>query len=444
MIYRVLVTVLLAPLFAASTSAQEPLSLDRALARGLEQNPELRALRERATASAARGAAIRQQRLPRLGLEMSALRTNNAAAVFANKLNAGEFTSADFDIERLNSPGALSHLGTSLLVEVPVDISGRINLASQAQAAGQEAFTSNIKEAEAALRLQITDAYFGAVLARKAASATKKALEAARAREAVTEARFNEGVALQSDVLRVRARRRMREADAAGQESEAALALSMLARLMAAPDGEAFELTDSATPGKAPDSLAELKARALESRPTLLAAQKQRDAAALNVQLERKSAWPDLSAQARLTDDRIAFSGGSQSFSVGALLRWNIFDAARSKRRSAALAEEQASREDERAARDRVRYEVEAAFSRLQTARERLAAAEGGALEGREALRVVQERRAQGLATLTDELETEAAAVAAELEEINAARAAVLAEAALRRAAFITPGSNVQ
>ena len=236
----------------------------------------------------------------------------------------------------------------------------------------------------------------------------------------------------------------MREADAAGQESEAALALSMLARLIAAPDGEAFELTDSATPGKAPDSLAELKARALESRPTLLAAQKQRDAAALNVQLERKSAWPDLSAQARLTDDRLSFSGGSQSFSVGALLRWNIFDAARSKRRSAALAEERASREDERAARDRVRYEVEAAFSRFETARERLAAAEGGALEGREALRVVQERRAQGLATLTDELETEAAAVAAELEEINAARAVVLAEAALRRAAFITPGSNVQ
>jgi outer membrane protein TolC len=88
-----------------------------------------------------------------------------------------------------------------------------------------------------------------------------------------------------------------------------------------------------------------------------------------------------------------------------------------------------------RAAADQVRLEVETAWRRAASARERHAAALGGAEEGREALRVVQERRREGLATLTDELETDAAALAAELEELAAAAAIARADAALLRAA---------
>jgi outer membrane protein TolC len=82
-----------------------------------------------------------------------------------------------------------------------------------------------------------------------------------------------------------------------------------------------------------------------------------------------------------------------------------------------------------------VRLEVGAAFRRAQTARERHAAAAGGAEEGREALRVIQERRQAGIATLTDELETESASLDAELTEIQAAAEAAIADAALARAA---------
>ena len=426
-----------------SAGAREPLSLDAALARANAQNPELRALRERASASASRGEAIRQQRLPRLGVEVNAQRTDNAAAVFAHKLNAGQFTTQDFEIARLNAPDAISHLGSSLFVEVPIDLFGRVNLAADAQAAGQKAFMENVREAEAAVALQVTEAYLGAVLARKAALTTEKAASAARSREAITQARFTEGVALQSDVLRVRARRRAREADLASQQAELEVAEAMLARLIGAPDGLRFDLADSAKPSANLEPLEAWKARAATTRPTLLAALGQRDAAALTLRLEQKSSRPEFAAQARLMDDRTS-DGGAQSWAVGAMVRWNFFDASRGKRVAAATADERATVEDERAARDRVRFEVEAAFSRLNAAKDRLAAAGGGAEEGREALRVVQERHAQGLATLTDELETEAAAFAAELEEINAARSAVLAEAALRRAAGLNPGSTMQ
>ena len=48
---------------------------------------------------------------------------------------------------------------------------------------------------------------------------------------------------------------------------------------------------------------------------------------------------------------------------------------------------------------------------------------------------MVQERRQAGMATLTDELETEAEALSAALEEIAAAADVAIADAALRRAA---------
>lgn len=425
-------------------AAAEPLALDAALARAAANNPELRALRERVRASASRGEAIRRQRLPRLGLELGAQRTNNAASVFAHRLNAGEFTAEDFEIARLNSPDAVSHLGSSLFAEAPIDIAGRINLAAQASAAGLRAFEGNVREAEASVALQVTETYLGAVLAKRAREATEKALAAARSREQVTQARFEEGVALQADLLRVRARRRAREADLAARNAEIAVAQSMLARLIGARDGALFELEEPTRSGDAERELGLWRERAASGRATLVAAQGTRDAAAYSLRLEEKSKWPELAAQARLMDNRTSFSGGGQSWAIGAVLRWNVFDATRDKRIAAAMADQRAAAEDERAAQDRVRYEVEAAFARLAAARDRLTAAEGGAQEGREALRVVQERRGQGLATLTDELETEAAAYAAELEEIDAARSAVLAEAALRRAAGLNAGSPIK
>jgi outer membrane protein TolC len=102
---------------------------------------------------------------------------------------------------------------------------------------------------------------------------------------------------------------------------------------------------------------------------------------------------------------------------------------------AATATEERAMEQEARAALDQVGLEVETAYRRAAAARERHAAAAGGADEGREALRVIRERRQAGLATLTDELETEAAALLAELMEVQAATEAALADAALRRAA---------
>lgn len=427
---------LLAAAAGAARAEDRPLTLAEALAMAERENPEIRAALDRAEAQGARAEGVRRLTWPRLSAASQWSRTDNPAAAFAARLNSSEFTEADFAIPGLNAPPALSHLMTTVRLEAPLDVFGKLATLAEEQASLGQAASAGTREARRELRLRVTEAYRRAELAGRAVAVSERALEGARAREADVEARVAEGAALPADRLRARARRRQREADLAEGRGEARVAVARLARLLGAPAGETFVPTEG-PPAPVPiagdeEGWAE---RALRQRPALEVARHRREAGEALARGERRSRLPDLAAFGQVQDDRIAVSDGGQSWAVGALVRWTPFDAARGRRVATAEAESRAARQDERGAAAQIRLEVETAFRRARAARDRYQAAAGGAVEGREALRVVQERRRAGLATLTDELETEAASLAAELEELRAAAEVALADAALGRAA---------
>ena len=214
------------------------------------------------------------------------------------------------------------------------------------------------------------------------------------------------------------------------------MASASLARLLGAEPGIDYEAVESpAAPAPLDGDETAWTARATAQRAAIEAAHRKREATSWAATGEDRGLLPDIAVYGQLQDDRNSFSGGKQTGVLGAMVRWNAFDPGRSKRLAVATAEQRAAEQEARAASDQVRLEVEMAWRRAQAARERYAAAAGGAEEGREALRVVQERRQAGMATLTDELETEVAALAAELREIQAATQAAIADAALSRAA---------
>jgi len=419
----------------ALAGGEAPLTLEQALDLAQRRNPELLAGRERAAGQAARAESVRRSSWPRISLSSGWSRTDNPSMVFAGRLNAGELAEADLAIDRLNDPGGISHLTTAAALEVPLDVFGKIGAQTEAQRAAARMAEAELAEASLLLRQHVVEAYRRAALAGRATEVTAHALAGARAREADVAARVAEGAALQAELLRARVRRRLREADLAERRAESSIALAGLARLIGAESGTAY-LPSEAAP--APDVLAGDEAswseRALRARPLLAAARERLEAERWAARGERRSLLPDLSAFGQLQDDRNSLSGGARSTSFGAFVRWTAFDASRGKRRAAAEAAVRAAEHELRAANDQVRLEVASAWRRALAARERYAAAAGGAEEGREALRVVQERRRAGIATLTDELETEAGSLAAELEEIRAAAEAAIGDAALERA----------
>jgi len=413
-----------------------PVTVAEALAVAERANPELQSAASRVEAQVARAEAVRRLYWPKLGLAVNWSRTDLPAGVFANKLNSGEFTMADFDVARINDPGALSHLGSNLSLELPIDVFGKIRTMAGALSAYGDAASAGRRDAVQEIRLRVIETYRNAEMAGRAVEVTARVLEVAKAREAEIQARVDAGGALHADLLRARARRREREADLAERRGQQAVARAALGRLLGAASGVSYLPTEGPAPvGPLPGEEAQWIERALRQRPALEAARRKTDAAASMARSEKNALLPDLGVMGQLWDDRIDVSNGSQAWAVGVGLKWTPFDAGRGKREAAAVAEQRAAELDARAAADQVRLEVQMAYRRAVAARERYAAAAGGAEEGREALRVVQERRQAGMATLTDELETETAALGAALSEMAAASAAAVADAALERAA---------
>jgi outer membrane protein len=303
-------------------------------------------------------------------------------------------------------------------------------------AAQSDAASASTRDATQEVRMRVVEAYRQAEMAARSIAVTERALEVARAREAEIEARVETGGALRADLLRARARRREREADLAERRGRQRMAQAALARLLGASAGTTY------VPTEGPPAVAPLEGeegawveRALRQRPALEAARRKTDAASALAKNEKNGLLPDIGVYGQVWDDRIDVDKGNQSWAVGIGVKWSPFDASRGKREAAATAERRAAELEMQAAADQVRLEVATAFRRAVSARERHAAAAGGSEEGREAFRVVQERRKAGMATLTDELETETAALGAVLQEIGAAAEVAIADAALKRAA---------
>jgi outer membrane protein TolC len=424
---------LLAPAGRAETVR---ITLADALAMAERQSPDLAAARAQAQAADLRAEVARRAGWPRLDLSVGGSYTDLPSAVFAHKLDAGELKAGDFQISRLNDPAGIFHLGTTLAVEAPIDAFGKVQAGARQASAGAKSAGAQMDEGRLDLRMQVATAYQQVALARGALAATERALAGAKARESDVEARVEGGAALQAELLRARARRREREADLAERRADLRTASAALARALGgATPGTVYEPADDpAAPSSMTGDLDSWTARALRSRPLLAAMAARTDAARWALRGEERSRLPDLAVWGQLQGDGVE-SGGKAAGGAGVSLRWSAFDPGRDSRRAALEAEAQAAEARNRAAADQIRLEVETAWDRAVAARERHAATAGGAEEGREALRVVRERRQAGIATLTDELETEAASLAAELQELRAAAEAAIADAALERAA---------
>ena len=76
------------------------LSLERAMQMALTDNPRIAVAQSQLEASGARITQARSSLLPQLNFSENFSRTNSPTGVFSAKLNQGEFTQQDFDLDR--------------------------------------------------------------------------------------------------------------------------------------------------------------------------------------------------------------------------------------------------------------------------------------------------------------------------------------------------------
>jgi outer membrane protein TolC len=412
----------------AGAAAAEELTLRAAIERALGHNPAIDAVRrERARAEAGVDRA-RAGGLPRLEGSYGYWRSDQPVFAFGSKLNQGRFTEADFEVSRLNDPGATGNFRAGLTLSQPIYAGGRVTLGVERATIAREvadlAHARTIQE----IAFQTARAYWGLRLAEERLATSDAALRAAEANRELAEARVRAGLAVEADRLAAQVRTARLQEDVLTARSQLGIAQATLNDAM----GTALDLAVSAIdpfPAPAAPAPPEVESDALGRRPDHRAVRLREDLRDRDVQLAQAEFLPTVGVEGSYElNGAQPFSEGQGSWTVMAVLRWNFLagGADRARVREAEAARAQARALSARHA-SQVGLEVRTSQAQLAAARGRVGVAGQAAGQAEEVLRIIRIRYRGGLATIVDLLAAEAAVTAARLRQSEALHDAAVA-----------------
>lgn len=443
MIVAILTAIFCLGLPGSILAASQPLTLGEAMLLALKHNPGLKAAGMTVETAEAEVARARAKFLPRFDFGETYNFSDNPTQVFMNKLNQRVFTQEDFRLNNLNFPKPFGNFRTGLTMSQPLFQAGEAYLGYKQAKLSREMAGAIVLSARQQLLFQVTQAYYGLQLAQENQAVVKKAHQTATEHLKIAESRYRSGAVVQADVLSAQvhlAKITQEEMTAAGQVQ---IARSALGTVVGLPEAGSRTLAPPPQePAPLPKELADLQRTAQEKRPDL----KRLGLAARSAQEEyakaRLNYLPRLQVVAEYdVDQRRLFGSSSDSYTVMALMNFNLFNglADLAKVRESRAKEAQA-RDLKQEMEDRVRHQVTEAIVNLKTAHDRLRVSRAALAQAREGLRLIRLRYETGITILLDLLTAEDALKNAALSQVGALFDTHLAQAGLELALGIISG----
>lgn len=420
-------------LLAPAVRAQEPVTLDSAIARGLEHSQRLAELQARESAAAAAEAGRAAAALPEITVLGGYTRTNHVEAFGITVPGSPP---------RIIYPDVPDNYRSRLDVQWPIYTAGRLDALERAARAERQATGEDLAAARADLRLEITRAFWAVVTAGEAVRVVDRALEAIGAHVADLRSRLEQGLIPPNDVLSAEAQEARQRLLAIEAGTTLAVARADLARLLGADDPASMIAVATLESPVAPAAGGpELVAAARSQRPEVRSLADRIEAARARADAARAAALPQVGLAGGYDyarpNPRIfpRAAAWEDSWDVSVNVSWPLWDggrnrAVRAEATAGVAAAEARSRDFDR----QLTFEVRQRMLEVDQARAAIAAAEVGLRAAEEAFRVVGERFQAGVATSTDVLDAETAALQAALDRTRALAGARLAAARLERA----------
>jgi outer membrane protein TolC len=425
-------------------SAQDALTVDRAVQAALAHNASLRAARAGADEAAAAIPAARSDRYPRISVTESWQRGDQPVFVFSSLLSARQFAATNFAIDALNHPDPIGFFRTSVGVQQTLFDGGRQRAAALAAARQTDVARLAADETAMAVALATTQTFGRVVIAEAAERAARGGGDAAREDLARAERRRDAGMATDADVLALAVYVANLDERAIQAASDAATARAELNRLMGAPIDAEVRVAEpvrgplDATATRA--NLAALFAEADANRPEIKRAADMADAADAARRQARAALVPQIGAQAAFDVSGTRFTDRASSWVVGGELRWTFStggaELAGINAAAARIARAHAEADDTRAS---VHVDVITTLGRVEAARGREAVSRAAVDQARESVRIVRDRFDAGMAPVNDVLRASSALLDAETNRVSALVDVMVASAALGRALGRTP-----
>jgi outer membrane protein TolC len=391
----------------------EPLTLQQAVGIALEKNPLRKvALADTKVASAD----IREARsvfLPRLTFSETATRGNDAVYVFGSELRQQRFTSADFALNRLNTPTPIGNFSTRFsstwnLFDSFANWHGMNRAKQMNEAAGHQ-----LGRTEQEIVCRVVDSYYEVLLTTKQLEVAEQAAKTSQSIMDRSQARFDSGLVVESDLLTAKVRLAARQQERIRARNNLDLARAQLSTAMGVPVDSVFQPADALSERTLPvPLLEEVEKQALALRPDLKRIHSEEAAQQQSVAIAKSAFGPRVNAFAGWEMDNPTFvaGGGGNNWLGGVEVQFDIFQGGAKR---AELSRQRALEERVTAmthvASDGVRLEVRRAYYNLDSARQEVEVARAAIAQAQESLRINQDRYEGGLTTITDLLGAEEA-----------------------------------
>ncbi len=405
---------LLLPQAFAQQGAPSSITLQQAVSMALEKNPMHKAAIADTKAAAADVQTARSALLPRLTFSETATRGDDPVYVFGSKLRQQRFTTADFALNQLNRPLPFGNFstrfgGTWNLFDSFASWRGITRARQMSAAAG---YQLNRTEQEIAFR--VISAYYDVLLASKRLEVAQQAAKTAQSILDSGQARFDSGLAVESDLLTAKVRRAERQQELIRATDDLEMARAQLNTAMGVPVDSGFQPAEVLAERSFPAPvLADLEKAALANRPDLKSVNAENAARRESVSIAKSSFGPRVNAFASWETDNptLLAGGGGNNWVGGVEVQFDIFQGGAKRAeltRQRALAEKAAALQQ--GAEDEVRLEVRRAYYEVDANRQQVEVARAAVAQAGESLRINRDRYDNGLATITDLLGAEEAA----------------------------------
>lgn len=434
---RLILTILAASAVAASAAAQDgrPLTLDEAVARALERNPAVRAAAAAGDEAAARARQASGGFLPRIDVSEAWQGGNQPVYVFGSLLAQRRFTAANFAIDALNHPDALSNHRAAVTVQQTVFDGWMARSSVQFAEFGATAAQLERDVVAARVRVDVVRAFGRALASRTERAWATAAMQTAAEDLRRAESRRDMGLETEANVLAFRVH--LAEADARRVRAEAgeSVARAALNAAMGVPLDEATPLADlSAPPDRALDAQA-LEQSAVTARPELRQADLARQQAQASRTRAKSGMLPQVLVNAGAEVNGESFTDRASSWGAALEVRWNLFAGGSDKARVAEATAASVRAEAERARLETmVRLEVRTAIAEYRSALAREAAGRQIVEQAHESQRIIRDRYDAGLASAGDVLRAAELVAQAESARAGAVVDVHVSAAALDRA----------
>jgi outer membrane protein TolC len=385
------------------------LSLSDAIQLADKQNPRIKAALSQVTAAQHRITQAESGYLPQVFFTETFNHTNNPMWAFGNRINQAVITQNDFDPDRLNHPDAISNFNSAFSMEWSIFQGGQTRIGVNQAKHDREAQNHFLKRTRQESVAAAATAYTGLVLAHHHLEVIRKSMETAHVHMEMIRKRYDNGLAVKSDLLRTQVHIAELDQERIQAESRISMATAALNAAMGMPQGSNWLLTTGLIKSEPIiDPVEDWIALAQSHRPDMQYLHIQETIADAEVQKSKAAHLPHINLIGSYELNSPDFRNSADSYTVGAMMRMNLYSgermSARTREAEAMLSRVRALQSDMAAG---IEVQTREAFLLAQSAWNRITVAETAVSQSEEGLRIVRDRYENGLLTLVSLLDAE-------------------------------------